>query len=327
LKNYNYFQKILHSFILGNKFIKKSLFEVERIIYGKNLNDVRNKQQLFICGLPRSGTTILLNFIYSFNLHASLTYRDMPFVMMPNFFHKISKKNETFLQERFHKDKIFYDLNSPEALDEVFISSYNEEEVKKLYNLYIKLILKKNLKENYISKNNKNYKRIDFIKKIFPESIILIPFRKPFDHASSLLKQHLNFTNLQNKDKFILKYMNYLGHNEFGINHKFWFEPVSHTNINELNYWLEQWKLYYEKLLNINSIKEKKIYFICFESLNKKEYQNKILQIVQINKNSTFKFETADTYPINNKVNKTLLEDCNAIYNKILRIRNVYNEV
>ena len=36
MQNYNKFQKILHDLILGSKFIKKSLYELEKKIFLKN---------------------------------------------------------------------------------------------------------------------------------------------------------------------------------------------------------------------------------------------------------------------------------------------------
>jgi hypothetical protein len=43
----------------------------------------------------------------------------MPFILSPNFSHCFYKKN-SIKKERAHMDGIFYDLNSPEAFDEVF---------------------------------------------------------------------------------------------------------------------------------------------------------------------------------------------------------------
>ena len=40
------------------------------------------KEHVFITGLARSGTTILLNALYKSNIFASLTYSDMPFVLL-----------------------------------------------------------------------------------------------------------------------------------------------------------------------------------------------------------------------------------------------------
>ncbi len=36
MQNYSYIQKFLHDFVLSIKFINKSLFELEKIIYLKN---------------------------------------------------------------------------------------------------------------------------------------------------------------------------------------------------------------------------------------------------------------------------------------------------
>ena len=64
MQNYSGIQKFLHDLVLSKKFINKSLFELEKIIYLKN-EDLKNQSHVFITGLPRSGTTSLLNFLFS----------------------------------------------------------------------------------------------------------------------------------------------------------------------------------------------------------------------------------------------------------------------
>ncbi len=59
MQNYSFIQKILHDLVLGRKFINRSLYEMEKIIYLKDKN-ITNRQHVFITGLPRSGTTCLL---------------------------------------------------------------------------------------------------------------------------------------------------------------------------------------------------------------------------------------------------------------------------
>ena len=63
MQNYSTLQKFLHDFVLSKKIINKSLFELEKIIYLKN-KDTKNQLHVFITGLPRSGTTSLLNFLF-----------------------------------------------------------------------------------------------------------------------------------------------------------------------------------------------------------------------------------------------------------------------
>ena len=58
--NYSFIHQLLHEIFLGNKLIKKSIFELEKIIFLKK-NNIKNNKHIFITGMPRSGTTALLN--------------------------------------------------------------------------------------------------------------------------------------------------------------------------------------------------------------------------------------------------------------------------
>ena len=46
---------------------------------------------------------------------------------------------------------------------------------------------------------------------------------KSLEHSYSLLKQHNNFVNLQQKETFIKDYMSSIGHYEFSQDHKPFF--------------------------------------------------------------------------------------------------------
>ena len=279
MQNYSKTQKFLHDFVLSKKFINKSLFELEKIIYLKNI-EIKNQSHIFITGLPRSGTTSLLNFIYSSNQYASLTYKNMPFVLSPHFSKLFNKKNIS-RKERLHGDRIDYDINSPEALDEIFFNN-DEEFIKNELINYIQLILLSENKDKYLSKNNLNYKRIDLIHSILPHSIFLIPIREPLHHAYSLLNQHLHFSQLQQENDFIRRYMNYLGHNEFGLNHKPWNNPINHQDLNKIDYWLEQWCLFYKNILK-NYQTYNNCFFIIYEELTNPNYVKMLLEKINFN--------------------------------------------
>ena len=264
IKNYNLIQKFFHKICFKNKIILKYLYEIEKVIFLKNKNNFKNFNHVFICSLPRSGTTALLNYIYSTNNYASLTYNDMPFILSPNIYSFLNLKSNIKKSERFHGDGISIDLDSPEAFDEIFFSLYETPEYEIELPKYISLILLKYNKNRYLSKNNLNAKRINLIKKIFPNSIILVPFRKPYNHSISLLNQHLNFLSLQNKEAFVREYMGDLGHNEFGIDHLSWNKSLRYKDFTKLDYWLEQWILYYSNILNEYK-KFKNFYLLCYE--------------------------------------------------------------
>ena len=313
MQNYSFLQKFLHDFVLSKKIINKSLFEIEKKIYLKN-KDLKNKSHIFITSLPRSGTTSLLNFLYSSNQYASLTYRNMPFVLSPNLSKLFNKKNNP-RKERAHGDGITFDINSPEAFDEVFFNN-NEEFIRNELLNYLQLILLSENKVKYLSKNNLNYKRIDLIQSILPNSIFLIPIREPLQHAYSLLNQHSRFSQLQQENDFIRRYMNYLSHTEFGLNHKPWDNPINHQDPNKIDYWLEQWCLFYKniskKLQAYNNC-----FFIIYEELTNLNYvkmlQEKI-HINQVEKTNLNYFKNANKKQIDINYTKDTYDHAKDIY-------------
>jgi hypothetical protein len=284
MKNYSYIQKFLHDLVLSKKFINKSLFEFEKIFFLKRENFQIN-DHIFITSLPRSGTTSILNYIHSSEQFASLTYRNMPFILSPNISKLLNKKN-ILKKERLHGDGILYDLDSPEAFDEVFFRNDDNFIKNELLN-YLQLVLLSKNKSRYLSKNNLNYKRIDLINSILPNSIFLIPIRDPLQHCYSLLIQHLKFIEFEKKDDFIRRYKNYLGHKEFGIDHKPWNIPKKYTNSEDINYWLEQWLSFYNTLYDKYKI-YKNCVFVIYEELSNRGYLELLSN--KINLSDTLKY-------------------------------------
>ena len=318
MQNYSNIQKFLHDFVLSKKVINKSLFELEKIIYLKN-KDIKNQSHVFITGLPRSGTTSLLNFLFSSNEYASLTYNNMPFILSPNFSKLFNKKSIT-KKERLHGDGIYFDNNSPEALDEIFFNN-NEEFVKNEIVNYIQLILLSNKKCKYLSKNNLNYKRVDLIQSIFPNSIFLIPIREPLQHANSLLNLHLHFSQLQKEVDFIRRYMNYLGHNEFGLNHKPWNKPTHFNDLNNIDYWLDQWILFYEFIYKTFKSYEN-CYFVIYEELVNPNYVEKILKKVTLEKDKKIDlqfFKNSNKKELNIEYNQNIFDKSQLLYQNFLK--------
>ena len=252
---------------------------------GKHQNHLNNlNHHIFICGMPRSGTTVLMRFLYDTEQFASLTYRDMPFIISPNLWSIISKRIKSGQKiERAHRDKIFINLDSPEALEEIFwrvklnkeyifknkLISHNVDEFTlNEYKNFVSLILYKYKKKLCLSKNNNNILRLESILKAFPNSIIIIPFRDPAQQANSLLKQHKNFKEIQKENKFIKNYMSYLAHHEFGEIHRpFEFVKGTETNLNSnsIEYWLEQWINTYNYLSQKKFANNNNILYLDYE--------------------------------------------------------------
>ena len=320
MQNYSNFQKFLHDLVLGNQIINKSIFEVEKILYLKK-NEIKINSHVFITALPRSGTTSLLNFLYSSNDYASLTYRYMPFILSPNLSKFFIKKKKS-VKERLHGDGINYDINSPEALDEVFFNN-NKEFIKEEFVNYIKLILYSEKKKKYLSKNNLNFKRVNLISSLLPNSKFLIPIREPLQHANSLLNQHHNFSQLQQKDDFIRRYMNYIGHNEFGLNHISWNSPINFNDFKSINYWLEQWCLFYQNILDKYK-SYKNCFFIIYEQLSNQNYVKMLLEKVDLNNTKNLNlsyFKNSNNENLDIDYSKKTYEQAKEIY---MTFKNIF---
>tara|TARA_B100001564_G_C20603927_1_gene654161 strand:- start:50 stop:1009 length:960 start_codon:yes stop_codon:yes gene_type:complete len=315
--DYNFLQKTLHTIVLGSKFINKSLFEIEKIFFLEEKN-IQDKKHIFISGLPRSGTTLLLNVLYESGEFASLKYSNMPFILSPNISNLIPRKNIP-KKERYHNDGIYFDLKSPEAFDEIFFKVFVFEEDFHEFKNFVELILKSQSKSRYLSKNNLNFKRIKNLSSLFPNSRFLIPIREPYQHSISLQKQHKNFLNLQNKNSFVRKYMNYLGHSEFGIDHKSWNEPIKYDDTNNINYWLEQWFIFYEKIyekyFNFNSCN-----FVIYDEFYKEDNFKNLINKLEINNlNYSSFFKTKDRYEITPTLDINLYKKSLSLYNEFKR--------
>ena len=315
MNNYTWLERKLHQFALSSQFMREVSFDFE----STNISFPTHKEDhIFIAGLARAGTTILLNALYQSNIFASLSYSDMPFVLAPNLWSKISlRKKDLELKERAHGDGIKISKESPEAFEEVFWKTFigeEDEELDEKFKIYINNILHRYKKKRYLSKNNQNIRRIDFIADIFKHSKILIPFREPIQHAHSLLTQHNKFIEDSKKDDFISKYMNWIGHTEFGPNYiPIFRENLEFNNDLEINHWVEQWYLIYSSVFRLLE-KKKNVFFISYEKLcSRKDYWLKIQKIVKINQSYDFEFKESKK-DVSLKIDKKLREKATSIY-------------
>ena len=291
MNNYSWLQQKLHQLALSSQYMREITFDVETsLISTREIED----NHVFVAGLARSGTTILLNAIYNSNQFSSLSYQDMPFVLAPNLWSRVSfNKQNSNLVERAHGDGIKVSTESPEAFEEVFWNTFDQydERIKEKFNNYVRLINQKYKKKRYLSKNNQNIRRLKLISNTFPNSKILIPFRNPIQQAYSLLSQHQKFIESAKNDRFVSDYMRWIGHTEFGPN----YIPIHDKDLffedyMDINHWLEQWLLTYQNCYE--KLKDtKNIYFICYEQIcSSKDYWSDVLGLLGIKNRVDFKF-------------------------------------
>lgn len=274
---YSTSDRLLHRVALSSPAIREMTLDLELAAGGKSTTEKTLEQpQVFVSGLARAGTTILMRSLYASGQFRSLTYRDMPFVLMPNLWRRlagIGARNKA-AQERAHGDGIDVDYDSPEALEEVFWKTMADKqyihtdhlaphvpdnETIEQFRDYVDAIIRSGNKpqgQRYLSKNNNNILRLPALQEAFPNATIVIPFRDPVQQALSLRRQHRRFVADDQADPFAGQYMAWLAHYEFGANHRpFCFDEqalqrLSQSDPESLDHWLDLWAHVYENVLN-----------------------------------------------------------------------------
>jgi hypothetical protein len=287
--SYSWSDRLLHRIALGTRAALGMSFELECLVGQSALRrmpDTLSKQPVYITGLARSGTTILLRLLAAHHQFQSLTYGDMPFVMAPNLWRKFSRSiaREPFIGERAHGDGLQVGLESPEAFEEVFWRSFNPrirdktcfrvppvtaDAMHAFATFRDHVVLSGHGRRapnptRYLSKNNNNILRMPELL-AEKDATMIVAFRNPLDTAQSLFRQHLRFLEVTKHDRFVLTYMNWLNHFEFGPGHlPFWFAAREQTpkfSSDQIDYWLQTWISYHEHLLHLIAQGQKPLLF------------------------------------------------------------------
>ncbi len=345
--NYSALDKKLHDLACKSRASQVSISGIESRIFKNKLADIEIKKPVFIAALPRAGTTLLLELCVKTNEFASHTYREMPFLLTPLLWNKFSKlfRHSSPLQERAHGDGMMISVDSPEAFEEIiwkefWPSRYKEDriipwtetrypEFEDFFKDHLRKMIflqgdESSIQTRYISKNNLNIARVGYLKRIFPDAIILIPFREPLEHASSLLRQHRNFLKIHGEDPFASKYMEDIGHYDFGDNFRpvdfnEWYSTGQTADPDTLSFWLQYWIATYRYLL-ANNCEEVK--FISFDTFCADPERNlkQLGELIEIENTEIFR-ENADlivapkSYDVDtSNISLNLLNEVEAFY-------------
>ncbi|MDD3289036.1 MAG: sulfotransferase [Alphaproteobacteria bacterium] len=287
--DYTALDRLLHEAAFAAPGIQRAVADIEDALFSKRIRNVNISKPVFIASLPRAGTTLLLETLSELPEFASHTYRDMPFLLCPMWWDKISAKfrKTAHLRERAHEDGIKIGYDSPEAFEEILwrafwpkryksksFSVWPQEDDNRAFESFFRNHIRKiialrrpnNNSARYISKNNANIIRIKTLAKMFPDGTIFVPFRQPFAHADSLQRMHVRFEQLHKEQPFSQRYMEHLGHYEFGktlrpINFDGWLD-ASPFSPNTANFWLSYWIAAFRHLLEN---KQKNMFFFSYE--------------------------------------------------------------
>ncbi len=337
--NYSDWSILLHQIILDNFNISKSIFRFEKKKYLKT-GDSPRRPYVIVTGLARAGTTALTKLLYETNSFYSLSYTNMPFLLGVNLWGRIYKPKDNDLRERAHGDQVLFGYNTIEALEEYFFKVQLRDSfirtdglvehqiTPELYQEYLdyqSLIGLNAGQAHYLAKNNNLILRYGSMRSIDPDFKVIMLFREPTDHAASLLSQHLRFSSMQKDDPFVLEYMNWLGHHEFGLNHRpFNFEgmmPYGDRPKEGLDYWIISWINYYTRILE--SAQGENLVLVDYNDfLTKPDHLLRTLEsILDIPLNTSHgKLFDHKKKPAGD-VDKELLERANSIYTELVKLK------
>lgn len=332
LSNYSELSILLHRLVLNHPAIGMRLFKRE-LKQKKKAGIGARKDFVIISGLARAGTTSLMNLLAARDEFDSLSYANMPFLLSPNLWAKIYNPKKGTEKERSHKDGIKIGLKSYEALEEYYhkvaadnrfikdnrLVEYDlsQEEVESY--LDYQSLIRKSARHLYLAKNNNFLLRYKSIRKYNSDFVMVLLFREPLSHASSLMEKHRQYSEMQAQDPFILEYMNWLGHHEFGEGHKaFQFEgqALVEGKPQDLNYWLELWLNYYQRALAID---DSKTLFLAYEDFcaQPNEALHRIFKAVNLSPEKTAIPAFKNSREIEAKADPALVEKAGALYQKL----------
>lgn len=204
------------------------------------IHDVEIRAPIFISGLARSGSTILLECLASHPDVVTHRYRDFPGILAPIIWDRIASRlyaNGKASVERAHGDGIAITPDSPEAIEEMIWMAFYPDahdpardntlrrgdvraDFATYYRDHIRKLLWLRDGSRYLSKGNYNVARLEGLLEIFPDARFIIPIRDPISHIASLMRQHDLFCAAEARHPAALRYMQHVGHFEFGLDRR-----------------------------------------------------------------------------------------------------------
>ncbi len=262
MMNISFTLDLLTRLVHGMRPLWKEAGNIETALLANRLREITIEKPVFITGLARAGSTLLLEYIAAHRGVATHQYRDFPFIFTPYFSRIITallSNNKIEAKERAHGDGIFISPQSPEGMEEMLWLAFaeNGRKFSAFYQDHIKKLLLVTNSKRYAAKNNNLSLRLSRLLELFPDARIIVPIRDPLQHISSLLRQHERFMAQKNNPR-IIRHMKAQGHFEFGPT----YQPKSE---NMLNNYIEDWNNSYRAIAG--HITNQNLLCIPYESL------------------------------------------------------------
>jgi hypothetical protein len=265
--------RLLHRIAFAALGAQRALADVESRRFRDRIDPEHARRPILVTSLPRAGTTVLLEALAGVPELATATYRHMPFPLLPLLWAEPSRRFARAERpaERAHGDGVKVGFDSPEAFEEPVWMAFWPEHYRDgairpwtadarddSFEAFVRRHMAKVVAaggpaaRRYLSKNNANLARLDLLAAAFPDATLVVPFRDPWAQTASLLRQHRRFLELHARDPFARRYMEGLGHFEFGAALRpiaFRGAPPDPATADRPEFWLHCWVDAFETLL------------------------------------------------------------------------------
>lgn len=229
--------------------------KLESMVLDEQLEEIQVSQPVYVTGLARSGTTIMLEVLASHDDVVTHRYSDFPGLFTPYWWGKSSEHSPAKLEERAHGDGLMVSQHSPEAMEEVLWMAHfdhlhdvdrccvldancGNQAFEREYLEHIRKLLLLRSGTRYVAKGNYNMSRLGYIQKILPDAKFIIPIRHPVTHIASLMKQHKLFCRGQQEHPRALDHLRRVGHFEFGLDRR----PINLGDQDLVNEIIHNWQ-------------------------------------------------------------------------------------
>lgn len=218
-----------------------ALGALESRLLRREIEAIPLRAPVYIAGLARAGSTLLLEMLASHPEIATHRYRDFPYLPIPYLWNSALRflpRRVELPRERHHGDGIQVTAESPEAMEEVLWMAFfphlhdpalsnvldaatHHPAFERFYRDHIRKILLIRGGTRYVAKGNYNVARLAYLHRLFPDARFLIPIREPLSHIASLLRQHARFLDYARRDVRTARMLGMTGHFEFGPDTRF----------------------------------------------------------------------------------------------------------
>ena len=232
-----FFSHWLSGFVHRHPRLWTALGNLESLTLRDEIEHINIDRPVYVAGLARAGTTILLELLSRHSEVATHQYRDFPGQFVPVWWNRGRRNSAAVPRERAHGDGLAVTEQSPEAMEETLWMAFFDElhnpaennvltgdsqnpAFENFYRDHVRKLLLARQRLRYVAKGNYNFTRFAYLQKLFPDAKFVAVIRHPRHQIASLIKEHRLFSAGETEFPRALAHMQRVGHFEFGLDRR-----------------------------------------------------------------------------------------------------------